>query len=226
MPAESVQARAVITRPAPRPATAGLAPLAGHVLFPPGQAARRHPDGGTAIAHHHARQRMPVRSNGPRARDLGPAHRHGRPSLASPRAVSAGRSRLIRTVSHVQRHSGRPRPPATDLADYQGSKQATDPLDRLICAEFPDLHGLRLDRNQANARADRSAAPRALSQSASVTERHTASRHHLEDALEPALTGLVCLRHRGGLSKAPFRMALTHHPGGRIRQRPPCRPAA
>jgi hypothetical protein len=155
MPAESVQARAVITRPAPRPATAGLAPLAGHVLFPPGQAARRHSDGGTAIAHHHARQRMQVRSNGPRARDLGPAHRHGRPSLASPRAVSAGRSRLIRTVSPGLRHSGRPRPPGTDLADYQGSKQATDLLDRLICVEFPDLHGLRLDRNQANARADR-----------------------------------------------------------------------
>src|SRR5271157_3991305 len=68
MPAESVLARAVITLPAPRPATAGLAPLAGHVLCPPGQAARSHSDGGTAIAHHRARQRTQARSNGPHAR--------------------------------------------------------------------------------------------------------------------------------------------------------------
>src|SRR5271166_6972512 len=120
MPAESVPARAVITRPAPRPATAGLAPLAGHVLSPPGQAARRHPDGGAAaIAHHRAPS---GRRQGPMARapgDLGPAHRHGRTSLASPRAVSAGCSRLIRTVSPDLRHSGRPRPPGTDLADHE-----------------------------------------------------------------------------------------------------------
>src|SRR5271165_2780043 len=59
---------------------------------------------------------------GPMARapgDLGPAHRHGRTSLASPRAVSAGCSRLIRTVSPDLRHSGRPRPPGTDLTDHQ-----------------------------------------------------------------------------------------------------------
>ena len=59
---------------------------------------------------------------GPMARapgDLGPAHRHGRTSLASPRAVSAGCSRLIRTVSPDLRHSGRPRPPGTDLADHE-----------------------------------------------------------------------------------------------------------
>ena len=56
---------------------------------------------------------------GPMARtpgDLGPAHRNGRPS---PRAVSAGCSRLIRTVSPDLRHSRRPRPPGTDLADHQ-----------------------------------------------------------------------------------------------------------
>ncbi len=98
MPAGSVLARAVITRPAPGPATAGLAPLAGYVLFPPGQAPRHHPDGGAAIAYNRAAS---GRRQGPMARmpgDLGPAHRHGRTSLASPRAVSAGCSRLIRTV--------------------------------------------------------------------------------------------------------------------------------
>src|SRR5271165_798556 len=68
---------------------------------------------------------------GPMARapgDLGPAHRHGRTSLASPRAVSAGCSRLIRTVSPDLRHSGRPRPPGTDLADGQPGLEHLAPL--------------------------------------------------------------------------------------------------
>jgi hypothetical protein len=93
MPAESVLARAVITRPAPRPATAGLAPLAGHVLFRPGQAARSHSDGGTTIAHHRARQRMQARPNGRRARGpwaCAPPRPH---QPCQPRAVSAGCSR-------------------------------------------------------------------------------------------------------------------------------------
>ena len=68
------------------------------------------------------------RRQGPIARapgDLGPAHRHGRTSLASPRAVSAGCSQLIRTVSPDQRHSGRP--DRTERTWRTTRKQATDP---------------------------------------------------------------------------------------------------
>jgi hypothetical protein len=62
----------------------------------------------------------------------------------------------------------------------------------------------------------------ALSQSAPVTERRTASRYHLEDALDPALTGLVRLRDREGSKQGAVPHGADASCRWHIRQRLPC----
>ena len=87
----------------PEASRRGFAPPAGHVLFPPRQAARHHRDGGAAIAHHRVRRRTRARSNG--RHDQGPWARAPQRPIRQ-RAVRIP-GRVAAPIAHLI-HSARP----------------------------------------------------------------------------------------------------------------------